>query len=117
MENLEPNQELKKDPSLFYEHKKFFSGENIKKLLGNGLMITGSVFVLAGIYEGITGDKIGHLIQQYEDKLPHFINLVLNHIDSIPPLKKTGAGSGLITSGLALDGYFDELFDKENEGE
>lgn len=82
----------------------FFSKEKAAKFFGRSLSIAGTIFILAGIYEFITRNKIVHLTEGFHDQMPAIINNVIDNIDNAPVVLKTLLGSSMMTTGRWLRG-------------
>jgi hypothetical protein len=87
--------EVSKGPE---QHRSFFDGK-FAEITGKSLLGMGSVFAVAGIYEFVTGHKVGDLVSAYADKLPDIANWVVSHLDNMPLIMKAGGGSSMIAAG------------------
>ena len=113
MENFNLPNKSERNNNNFDRHKNFFSAEKLKKFIGNSMITTGALLTLAGIYESLTGEKIGLLLNGVQNEIPNALNWAINHLDNMDTLRKTGGGSSLIMTGLAIDGYFGDIWSKK----
>jgi hypothetical protein len=86
------------------ENSNFFSKYTLRKLIGDACVISGGVFVLAGIYEFCTKENISHLIGEYKNQLPDILNSIIDHIDHMPVAIKAGGGASLMKAGQLIRG-------------
>lgn len=85
------------------ERHKTFLTERFRDIASKGLLGSGSVFALAGIYEFITGNSVGDVFSAYADALPDAARWVIDHLDAMPSLSKLTGGASMI----GLGGYLD----------
>jgi hypothetical protein len=114
MESFMPQQNNEKNGE---NHKQFFSWDNVRSFASNTMLVSGAAFGIAGIYETLSGEKIDHMLPEIGDKLPAAINWLVTHVEHLSGLQKAGVGSSFISSGLALTGYLDPLFETKEEEE
>lgn len=100
---LPHNLEEEKKESAYEKHGRFFS-DRAKKIMGNTLLVSGSVLVLAGIYELMTGQKVSDITAAYADKLPDIVNQLVDKLSTDPIYAKTGGGASMIYTGENLKG-------------
>ena len=100
MENFNPKKE--NENVAFTRHGHFFSGPTARNITGKSLIVMGSAVLLVAIYEGLTGEKAGHLIHKYIQQLPNTINWVIDHLDMIPYARKALVASALSSMGVIL---------------
>jgi hypothetical protein len=113
MEGFTPENKREKENAEFNRHIGFFSVNSIEKKWANFIMILGSIYVCAGIYECLTGEKISSLIDEYKDQIPNMINQIIDHWDSTPASFKAAIGSSMSGSGVTLKRLLDEKDDSE----